>query len=243
VLNGKTALVTGGSRGLGRDIVENFLRNGCKVAFTYLNSEAQAKELESKYRENILAIKADASDYNKAFESVDKTLKKFGRLDILVNNVGMANDKPIWKMDKELWDYGIKNTLNSCFNYTRAVVDTFISQRKGKIINIGSINGLRGREGSVSYCSAKAGMEGFTKTVAKELGQYNININIVAPGYIDTDGQVDTSELIKKLVLDECAIRKLTKPEEVAGLVEFLASDKSDNITGTIIKIDCGQYI
>lgn len=243
MLEGKVALVTGGSKGLGRAIVESFLKDGAKVAFTYKNSEKEANSLVELYSPDILAIKADASDYIAAFSAVSEVLKEFGQLDILVNNVGLAKDKPIWEITKELWDFGINNTLNSCFNYTRAVVEHFIRQNKGKIVNIGSINGIRGREGSVSYSTAKAGIIGFTKTIAKELGSYNINVNVVAPGYVDTDGQVNTSLLIKKMVLEECAIKKLSQPEEVAQLVEFLASEKSDNITGQIIQIDCGQYI
>ena len=137
----------------------------------------------------------------------------------------------------------MKNVLYPVFYYSKAVIGYFIRQRYGKIINIGSINGSRGREGSVAYSTAKAGVEGFTKTIAKELGAYNINCNVVAPGCINTDGQKDTSELIKKYVLDECAIRRLTEPEEVANLVLFLAGDKSDNITGQVYRIDCGQYI
>jgi 3-oxoacyl-[acyl-carrier protein] reductase len=118
-----------------------------------------------------------------------------------------------------------------------------MKNKKGKIINIGSINGIRGREGSVSYSTAKAGIIGFTKTIAKELGEYNINVNLVAPGFIDTDGQKNTSQLIRKLVLNECTIRKLSTPQEIAYVVEFLASEKADNITGQIIQVDNGQYI
>ena len=117
-----------------------------------------------------------------------------------------------------------------------------ISNKKGKIISIGSINGIRGREGSIAYSTAKAGIIGFSKTVAKELGKYDITCNVVAPGYIDTEGQTNTSELIKKMVLDECAIRRLTEPVEVANLVLFLASEKANNITGQVYQIDCGQY-
>lgn len=243
MLKGKVAIITGGSKGLGKAILEKFLENDCKVVFTYLTSEEEAQKLADQYGNNVLPIKADASDYTMAKKVIDITINNFGKIDILINNVGLAKDKPIWLMDEERWDFGIANTLKPCFNYTRAVVNYFIQQKSGKIINIGSINGIRGREGSVSYCSAKSGIIGFTKTVAKELGEYNINVNVVAPGYIDTNGQENTSELIKKMVLNECAIRKLTKPNEIAELVEFLASDKSNNITGQVIKIDCGQYI
>ena len=118
-----------------------------------------------------------------------------------------------------------------------------IQQKEGKIITIGSINGLRGREGSIAYSTSKAGIIGLTKTMAKELGRYSICCNVVAPGFINTDGQAETSELIKKLVLDECAVRKLAEPVEIANLVLFLASNKANNITGQVYQIDCGQYI
>jgi 3-oxoacyl-[acyl-carrier protein] reductase len=243
MLGGKIALVTGGSKGLGRAIVENFLNDGYRVAFTYLNSEAKAKEISECYGDMVLPIQADASDYNKAFEVVEKVVSVYGTIDVLVNNVALAKDKPIWKMDIESWNFGINNTLGPCFNYTRAAIEVFIKNKKGKIINIGSINGIRGREGSISYSTAKAGIIGFTKTIAKELGEFNINANVVAPGFIDTDGQQNTSQLIRGLVLDECAIRRLSTPEDVSHVVEFLASDKSNNITGQVIQIDNGQYI
>lgn len=242
-MNKKVVLITGGSKGLGRTTVEYFVENGYNVAFTYLNSEERANELFDKYGDSVFPIKADASDYNKAFEVVEGVIKKYGKVDVLVNNVALAKDKPIWEMDKVKWDFTINNALNPCFNYTRATVAEFIKNKNGKIINIGSVNGIRGREGSVGYCTAKAGIVGFTKTIAKELGEFNITANVIAPGYIDTDGQVNTSQLIKNLVLDECAIRRLTKPIEIVYLIEFLASYKGDNITGQVYQVDCGQYI
>ena len=241
--NNKVAIITGATRGLGYAILSKFIANDYKVAFTYLNNEQKANEICELYKDKVISFKADATDYNSAVEIVEKTIKTFGKIDVLVNNVSLAKDRPIWKITKEQWDFGIDNTLTSCFNYTRAVINQFIDNKSGKIINIGSINGMRGREGSVSYCAAKAGIIGFSKTIAKELGKFNINVNVVAPGYIDTDGQENTSELIKKMVLDECAIRRLSQPEDIANLVEFLASEKSNNITGEVIKIDCGQYI
>lgn len=236
-------LITGGASGLGRVLVEEFVKHGANVCFTYRNSIEKAKLVADKYKDKVYAIKADASLYEEALKVVEQCVSKFGKIDILVNNAASAKDGSLEKIELDNFEYTIKNVLYPVFNYSKAVSPFFIRSNCGKIINIGSINGMRGREGSLSYSTAKAGVEGFTKTIAKELGRYNICCNVVAPGYINTDGQINTSELIKKLVLDECAIRKLTEPIEVANLVMFLASNKSDNITGQVYKIDCGQYI
>lgn len=243
ILENKVVFVTGGASGLGRVLVDEFVNAGAKVCFTYRNSEERAKEISEKYQDCVFAIKADASVQNEAEISVAACMKKFGTIHVLVNNAASAKDGSIEKINTEQFDYTLKNVLYPVFYYTKAVVPEFISQGYGKIINIGSINGMRGREGSLAYSTAKAGIEGFTKTTAKELGKYNICCNVVAPGFINTDGQAGTSELIKKLILDECAIRKLTDPVEVAHLILFLAGDKANNITGQIYQIDCGQYI
>lgn len=236
-------LVTGGASGLGRVVVEEFLNIGYNVVFTYLHSEDKAKKLMDKYGDNILAIKSDASEYNSAKKVVQEAIEHFGTVDVLVNNAASAKDGSIGSIDYDDWDYTIKNVLYSCFNYSNEISKHFIKKESGKIINVGSINGLRGREGSLAYSSAKAAIVGLTKTMAKELGQYDITVNVVAPGFINTDGQANTSYLIKKMVLEECAIKKLTEPIEVANLILFLASDKADNITGQVYQIDCGQYI
>lgn len=241
--NKKVVLVTGGASGLGRVIVEEFLKIGYNVVFTYLHSESKAKEIIDEYGDNVFGIKSDASNYDDAKEVVLKAINHFGRVDVLVNNAASAKDGSIGEISPENWDYTIKNVLYSCFNYSNEVSKHFIENNSGKIINIGSINGLRGREGSLAYSSAKAGIVGFTKTIAKELGSYGVTANVIAPGFINTDGQANTSYLIKKMVLEECAIKKLTEPIEVVNLVIFLASDKSNNITGQVYQIDCGQYI
>lgn len=239
----KVILVTGGASGLGRVLVEEFLKQNANVCFTYRNSIEKAKALEDKYEEKVFAIQADASEFEAANEVVRKCISKFGQIDVLINNAASARDGSLDKLDVTMFEYTMKNVLYPVFNYSKAVCRHFMQKNNGKIVNIGSINGLRGREGSVAYSTAKAGIEGFTKSIAKELGQYNINCNVVAPGFINTEGQANTSELIKKLVLDECAIRKLTNPVEVANLVLFLAGSQSDNITGQVYQIDCGQYI
>lgn len=239
----KVALITGGASGLGRVLVEEFVREKYRVCFTFRNSQDKAFQLKEQYEDKVFAINADASQYEQAFETVNKCLEFFGRLDVLINNAASAKDASLNKIKIIDFEYTIRNVLYPVFYYSKAVSEHFIKMNKGKIINIGSINGLRGREGSIAYSTAKAGIEGFTKTMAKELGKYNINCNVVAPGYIETDGQINTSELIKKMVLDECAIRRLTNPIEVANLILFLAGDKSNNITGQVYQIDCGQYI
>lgn len=239
----QVVLITGGASGLGRVLVDEFVKNGARVCFTYKNSEQNAKLMQSRYKESVLAVKADASVKEEAQKVVDCCLREFGTIDVLVNNAASAKDASVERIELDQFDYTIRNILYPVFHYTKAVIPVFVGDTKGKIINIGSINGMRGREGSVAYSTAKAGIEGFTKTIAKELGKYGICCNVVAPGFINTDGQANTSELIKKMVLDECAIRRLTEPVEVANLVLFLASDKANNITGQVYKIDCGQYI
>ena len=239
----KVVFITGGASGLGRVLVDEFIAEGAKVFFTYLKSEQKAHEIKQRYGGKVEIMQADASDFEVAEQAVAKCVETFGMVDVLVNNATSAKDSSLEKSTIENFDYTIKHVLYPVYNYTKAVSNTMIANKTGKIINIGSINGLRGREGSVAYSTAKAGIIGFSKTVAKELGKYEITCNVVAPGYIATDGQANTSELIKKLVLDECAIRRLTEPVEVANLVLFLASEKANNITGQVYQIDCGQYI
>lgn len=239
----KVVFVTGGASGLGRVLVDEFIAEGAKVFLTYYKSEQKALEIKEKYGDRVEIFQADASDFEMAQCAVAKCIEIFGTVDVLVNNAASARDSSIEKSSIENFDYTMKQVLYPVYNYTKAVVNTMIANKQGKIISIGSINGIRGREGSLAYSTAKAGIIGFSKTVAKELGKYDITCNVVAPGYIATDGQVNTSELIKKLVLDECAIRRLSEPIEVANLVLFLASEKANNITGQVYQIDCGQYI
>lgn len=239
----KIVFITGGASGLGRVLVDAFVNREYKVFFTYKNSKDNAEKIAKKYGNKVAFTKADASSFEEALDSINKCVDAFGTIDVLINNAASARDSSMENISKENFEYTLDNVLMPVFNYTKLVIDIMKNNGKGKIINIGSINGIRGREGSVAYSTAKAGIIGFTKTVAKELGQYNINCNVVAPGYINTDGQRNTSELIKKLVLSECAIRKLATPEEISNLIAFLASDEADCITGQVYQIDNGQYI
>lgn len=239
----RVVFITGGSSGLGRVLVDKFFEHGASVFFTYRTPRKEIDRIIEEKGDKVYAFQADASDHGKTLEAVEACILQFGKIDILVNNAASARDASLEKGNFGDFDYTIKNVLYPVYNHSKAVVPFMKKRSAGKIINIGSINGIRGREGSLGYSTAKAGMIGFTKTIAKELGCYGITCNVVAPGYMDTDGQKDTSELVKKMVLDECAIRRLARPEEVAELVLFLASSKADNITGQVCQIDCGQYI
>lgn len=239
----KVVFITGGGSGLGRVMVGQFWQAGYRVFFTYRTKRKSIGEMVEESHGRVFAFQADASEYQSAAASVDKAVEVFGRIDILINNAASAKVGAIVSSTPEDFDFTIHNALYPVYHYIRAVAPHMIGREGGKIINIGSVNGLHGREGSAAYAAAKAGVVGLTKTAAKELGQYGISCNVVAPGYIATDGQKNTSELVKKLVLSECYIKKLSEPEEVSNLVEFLAGDKSDNITGQVFQIDCGQYI
>jgi 3-oxoacyl-[acyl-carrier protein] reductase len=245
-LKNRVALVTAGSRGLGAEIVRQLADNGADVAFTYLQDSAAAdnlvKELAGRGRKAV-AIQADAADFARAKEAIDRTIGDLGRIDILVCSAGIARSSPIWKVSEEDWDRVLDVTLKSAFNYIRAVSATFMKQTGGKIVCIGSINGLRGRIGTVSYNAAKAGLVGLVKTAAAELGEFNVNVNLVAPGFIETTSQEHTPQIVRDLVKKECAIKRLGTPQDIAPLVVFLASDAGKHITGQTIKVDAGQYL
>jgi 3-oxoacyl-[acyl-carrier protein] reductase len=245
-LEGKVAIVTGGTRGIGRAIVLDLAANGADVAFNYHKSADLAEELARTVRSmgrRALAVQADVASFDDAQALVQKVLDEFGRLDILVNNAGMNWDGVIWKMTEEQWDRIIGVDLKGTFNYTRAVAPIFRQQRYGKIVNITSINGLRGKFGQTNYSAAKAGVIGFTKACARELGPYNVNVNAVAPGLIETEMVQAAPDKVREMALAEIVLGRLGQPEDVAHLVTFLCSEKARHITGEVIKVDGGQYI
>jgi 3-oxoacyl-[acyl-carrier protein] reductase len=245
-LKGRVALVTGAAKGLGAAIVVQLATQGADVAFTYLSDTDAAKDLQKKVRglgRRCAAWAASAADYKLAQTIVAQVHRKFGALHILVCNAGVGTSAPLIKMSEAEWDSAIEVSLKGTFNYIRAAAPGFVKQNSGKIVCIGSINGLRGRVGSASYNTAKAGLLGLVKTAAAELGRHNVNVNLIAPGFIETSTQINTSELIRDLVLKECAIQRLGQPEDISPCVAFLASDDARHITGQIIKIDAGQYL
>ena len=245
-LEGKKAIVTGGSLGIGAAIARELARSGADVAINYRKHDAEAKQvvadIEAMGRRG-LALKADVSNFADAQRMVAQVVETFGGLDILINNAGINRDGVIWKMTEEQWDQVIEVNLKGYFNYIRAVVGTFKEQKSGKIINITSINGLRGKFGQTNYAAAKAGIIGLTKSLARELGRSSVNVNAVAPGLIETDMMKDAPEKVREAALAEIVLGRLGKPQEVASVVTFLCSEAARHITGQVIQVDGGQYI
>jgi 3-oxoacyl-[acyl-carrier protein] reductase len=243
---GRIALVTAGSRGLGREIALQLAECGVEVAFTYISNHDAAKGLVAEIQDHgrrALALPADAGDFAAAHHVVAAVREQMGPPHILVCNAGRAKSAPIWNMQEGDWDETITASLKSAFNYIRAASPLFIEQRSGKIVCIGSINGLRGRVGTAAYNAAKSGLVGLVKTAAAELGQFNINVNLVVPGFIDTPSQSDTPEIVRELVRKECALQRLGTPQEVAAVVVFLCTDAARHMTGALVKVDAGQYL
>lgn len=245
-LENKSAIVTGGSVGIGAAIALDLARNGANVAINYRKHVDEANKIVAEIKKigrKGLAVQADVTNFADAEKMVQSALKEFGHLDILVNNAGINQDAVVWKMTEEQWDSVIAINLKGCFNYIRAIVGIFKAQNHGKIVNITSINGLRGKFGQSNYSASKAGIIGLTKSVARELGKFSINVNAVAPGLIETDMVVNAPEEVKQKALAEIILGRIGKPEEVAWVVSFLCSDKARHITGEVIKVDGGQYI
>jgi len=248
LLEGKNALVTGGSQGIGAAISLELGREGANICLTYRKHEAEAKQYAEEIRSmgrKAVAVRCDISSFADAERVVQTAIGEFGRLDILVNNAGMNWDGVSWKMSEEQWDRVLEVNLKGYFNFTRQAAPIFKDQKYGKIINITSINGLRGKFGQTNYSASKAGIIGFTKALAKELGGFGVNVNAVAPGLIET-AMLKESEARDKIVdmaMGESALKQVGQPEDLAYLVAFLASEKARHITGEVIKVDGGQYI
>lgn len=245
-LEGKSAIVTGGSMGIGSAIVLRLGEAGANVALNYRKHDVEAKtlvkQLEDMGRQG-LAVQADVSVFADAQNMVQQVVSEFGGLDILVCNAGVNRDAVIWKMTEEQWDTVININLKGYFNYIRAVSPIFKEQGHGKIVNITSINGLRGKFGQTNYSASKGGIIALTKALAKELGKSNVNVNAIAPGLILTDMMEKIPEKFKQIAIDETVLNRLGKPEEVANAIVFLCSDFASHITGEVIKVDGGQYI
>jgi len=243
-LKNRRALVTGGSTGIGRAIVLDLAANGADVVFTYVGPAApQVIQAVESLGRKCLYFESDVSVFSEAERIIALVVEKMGGFDILVNNAGINRDGVVWKMTEQMWDEVVDTDLKGCFNYIRAAAPIFKEQKFGKIVNISSINALRGKFGQANYAAAKAGVIGLTKAVAKELGAYNVNVNAVAPGFIETEMTDKLPEKIKNQALDETVFKRFGRPEEIAHLVSFLCSEKARHITGEVIRIDGGQCL
>jgi 3-oxoacyl-[acyl-carrier protein] reductase len=244
LLQGKTALITGASKGIGRSIALRYAEQGANVAFTYLSSVELGQALEAELAAKGIKAKgyrSDASDYSQAEKLINDVVTEFGVLDILVNNAGITQDTLLLRMSEEMWDKVINVNLKSCFNTVKAVTKQMMKQKSGSIINMTSVVGLKGNAGQANYAASKAGIIGFTKSVALELGSRGIRSNAVAPGFIETEM---TDKLDAKTVQswrDAIPLKRGGKPEDVADVCVFLGSDMSSYITGQVLQVDGGM--
>lgn len=242
LLKGKVALITGAARGIGRKIAEVYASEGAEIAFTDLARDENMDSLEKELNDAGTKCKgfvSDASDFNAAKETVEAVIAEFGKVDILVNNAGITRDTLLMRMEEEMWDLVIKVNLKSVFNFTKAVQSYMLKQRSGSIINMSSVVGVNGNAGQSNYSASKAGILGFTMSVAKELGSRNIRCNAIAPGFIITDMTGQLSEDVKEQWIKTIPLRRGGVPEDVANTAVYLGSDLSSYVTGQTISV-CG---
>ena len=248
LLGGKNAIVTGGSQGIGTATSLMLAEEGANVCLTYRNHKEAAESVVKRIKEmgcQALCVKCDIAVFAEAEAVVQTALKAFGQIDILVNNAGMNWDGVCWKMTEAQWDRVLEVNLKGYFNFTRHTAPLFKEQKYGRIINITSINGMRGKFGQTNYSASKAGIIGYTKAVAKELGAFGVTVNAVAPGLIETAmlKESDARDKIIDLAMAEIVLKRVGQPEDLANVIAFLASDKAKHVTGECIKVDGGQYI
>lgn len=244
LLENKTALITGASRGIGRGIAQTFVEQGCAVAFTYSSNSEAAETLVQELSTAGVQVKAyqsNAADFEAAQKLVDDVLADFGSLDILINNAGITKDNLLMRMGEEDFDKVIEVNLKSVFNMTKAVQRTFLKQRQGSLIHMSSVVGVKGNAGQANYAASKAGIIGFSKSVALELGSRNIRSNVIAPGFIETEMTAKLSEEVVQGWRDGIPLKRGGKPTDVANACVFLASDLSSYITGQVLHVDGGM--
>jgi len=242
LLEGKVAIVTGGTRGIGKGIVKKLAEQGATVVFSYMSSAASAEAIAAELNATGAItedVQSDAAKYDQAEKLVNYTTEKYGRVDILVNNAGITRDGLLMRMSEENWDEVMNTNLKSVFNMTKAVQKTMLKQRSGSIINLSSVVGNSGNGGQANYAASKAGINGFTKSVAIELGSRNIRCNAIAPGYIETEMTEKLDENVRKQWVEAIPLKRAGTPEDVANLVLFLGSDLSSYISGQVINV-CG---
>lgn len=245
LLKGKVAIITGATRGIGKGVAQKFAEQGADIAFTYISSEEKAKAVEDELSKNgvkVKAYKSDASDHEAAANFINEVASDFGSIDVVVNNAGITRDGLLMRMSEDNWDDVMNTNLKSVFNITKAVQRTMLKQRSGSIVNMGSVVGVEGNPGQSNYAASKAGIIGFSKSIAQELGSRNIRCNVIAPGFIETEM---TSKLDEKIIeewLKDIPLNRPGTPEDVANTALFLASDLSTYVSGQVIPV-CGAMM
>ena len=242
-LEGKIALITGASKGIGRAIAHTFATQGANVAFTYLSSVEQGESLVAELKAKGVEAKgyrSDASNYDAAQELITEVIRDFGKLDILINNAGITRDNLLMRMSESQWDEIMEINLKSCFNTVKAAFRPLMKQRSGSIINMSSVVGIKGNMGQANYAASKAGIIGFSKSVAIELGSRGIRCNVVAPGFIETEMTAVLDEKVVQTWRDAIPLKRGGSPEDVANACVFLASDTSTYITGQVLQVNGG---
>ncbi len=237
----KVAVVTGGTRGIGKAISKELKSDGYIVIAIFQNNEEAAQKFRDETK--CEAIKLDVANFKQCYDVIEQIEADFGEIGVLVNNAGITRDGVLHKMSQENWDDVIQTNLTSCFNMCRAIITKMRERKFGRIINISSINGQKGQFGQVNYSAAKAGIIGFTKALALESAAKNVTVNVVCPGYIETDMTANISKEILDKIISQIPEMRMGKPEEIAAIVSFLASDKAAFVTGATLSANGGQYM
>ena len=242
----KTVFVTGASRGIGKEVALKFAENGYDVIINYVSEKTNVEELEKEFKEkgvDALILKADVSKADEVQNVVNKAIEKFGKIDVLVNNAGITKDNLLMRMSEEEFDKVIEINLKGTYLVTKAVTKYMMKKRSGSIVNLSSVVGVAGNAGQCNYSASKAGVIGFTKSIAKELASRNIRANAVAPGFIETDMTSVLSDAVKESIHNQIPLKRMGSSKEVAELIYFLGSEKSSYITGQVINIDGGMLM
>jgi 3-oxoacyl-[acyl-carrier protein] reductase len=246
LLENKTAIITGASRGIGKGIAEKYAEQGCNIAFSFASSVDKAKaleeELSSKYGVKVKGFQSNAADFDSSQKLVDDVVAEFGRIDILINNAGITRDNLLMRMSEDQWDEVMNVNLKSVFNLTKASLRTFLKQKSGSIINMSSVVGVMGNAGQGNYAASKAGIIGFSKSMAKELGSRNIRCNVITPGFIETEMTADLGEEALKKWTDGIPLKRGGTPDDVANACIYLGSDMSTYVSGQVLSV-CGGML
>ena len=245
LLKDKNVIITGASRGIGKGILELFVKNGANVAFSYIGDSDQAKSIEadfSNHKQKVVSYMSDASNFEQSQKLIDDVVNDFGSIDVLVNNAGITIDNLLMRMSEEDFERVIDVNLKSVFNTTKAILRTMLKQRSGSIINMSSVVGVKGNAGQSNYSASKAGMIGFTKSMALELGSRNIRCNCIAPGFIETEMTEKLSDDVVQTWRDSIPLKRGGSTNDVANVTLFLASDLSSYVTGQVINV-CGGML